>query len=200
MNLDKITDFFNHLGARPRRAALDQATVKRLLTLAGIGLLVAGCASTNVNSPQARANMGYLDFHTDPAAELSWSVARFDDRTQSFKSVFSELEPPPGGVLRLAFVPGRHRLQVTFMNRVIAKPAEIEVEVQDGRITPVLVTLTEAGTTQVERKDKTLANTAKGHYGRRTKISSDEAVKYGVSAVADSPVPYQPKERMPYAR
>jgi hypothetical protein len=149
---------------------------------------------------QFRANTGYVDFHADSSGELSWDVARFDDRTQSFKSVFSELEPAAGGFLRLAFAPGRHRLQVTFLNRVIAKPAEVEVEVQDGKITPVRVTLTEAGTALVRTKEVSRGGTAYGRYGRRTKIGSDETAMYGISAVADPPVTYQLKERMPYAR
>jgi hypothetical protein len=127
-------------------------------------------------------------------------VARPDDGTQSFKRVFSELEPPPGGIVRLAFAPGRHRLRVTFLNRVIAKPAEVEVAVADGKITPIRVTLSEAGVALVETKEVNRGGTAKGRYGRRTKISSDETVMYGLSAVADPPVAYQPKERMSYAQ
>jgi hypothetical protein len=174
-------------------------TIKFLLTLATVGLLLPGCATRNVNPDQARANTGYVDFYTDSSGELNWDVARFDDRAQNFKSVFSELKPPPEGVLRLAFVPGHHRLRVTFLNRVIAKPAEVEVEVQNGKITPVRVTLTAAGTAQVETKAVNYGGTAKGRYGQRTKYSSDESVMYGLAAVADPPVAYQVKERMPYA-
>jgi hypothetical protein len=110
------------------------------------------------------------------------------------------LEPAAGGFLRLAFAPGRHRLQVTFLNRVITQPAEIEVEVQDGKITPVRATLTSAGVALVETRETSRGGTAYGRYGRRTKISSDETAMYGISAVADPPVAYQHKERMPYAR
>jgi len=117
-----------------------------LLALAALALWVPGCATQNVNPPQARANTGYVDFHADPSVGLSWEVARFDDRTQSFKNVFSELEPPPDGVLRLAFAPGHYRLRVTFLNRIISQPAEVEVEVKDGKITPVQVALIPDGT------------------------------------------------------
>lgn len=175
-------------------------TVQFLLTLAALALWTSGCATPNVNPPQARANTGYVDFHADPAGELWWEVARFDENTQSFKSVFSELSPPPGGVLRLAFAPGRHRLQVTFINRVIAKPVEVEVEVLDGKITPVRIMLTEAGVTLVRTETESVGGTAKGRYGRRTKIDTDESVTYSISAVADPPVDYQLKERTPYAR
>jgi hypothetical protein len=175
------------------------AAMKRLLMLAAVGLFVTGCASPNVNPPQARANTGYVDFHADPSAGLCWEVARFDGRSQSFNRVFSELDPPSGGVLRLAFAPGRHRLRITFLNRVIAKPAEVEVEVQDAKITPVRVTLIEAGTALVRTERENRGGTAKGRYGRRTTIRSDATAMYNLSAVADAPIPYQLKERTPYA-
>lgn len=164
-----------------------------------LGLLAAGCASPDVNPPQARANTGYVDFHAD-AAGLCWEVARFDDRSQSFQRIFSELAPPPDEALRLAFAPGRYRLRVTILNRVISEPAELEVEVQNGKITPVRVRLTEAGTTYVQTKEETRGGTAKGRYGRRTKFGSYESTRYSLSAAADWPVAYQLKERMPYAR
>jgi hypothetical protein len=170
------------------------------LLFALLALWASGCATQNVNPSQARANTGYVDFHADPAEELYWQVERFDDRAQGFKSVFSELEPPTGGFLRLAFAPGHYRLRVTFLNRVIAQPAEIEVEVQDGRITPVRVASTSAGVALVETRETSRGGTAKGRYGRRTKIDSDETVMYVISATADPPVHYQVKETMPYAR
>jgi hypothetical protein len=175
-------------------------TIQFLLLFALLALWASGCATQNVNPSQARANTGYVDFHADSSAELCWEVARFDDSTQVFKKVFSELELPTGGFLRLAFAPGHYRLQVTFLNRVITQPAEVEVEVQAGKITPVRVTLTETGTAFVQTKETSRGGTAKGSYGRRTKIDSDETVMYGISAVAAPPVPYQPKEQMPYAR
>ena len=88
-----------------------------------LALSVPGCATRSANPSQARANTGYMDFHADSPDELGWDVARFDDAAQSFKSVFSELEPPAGGVLRLAFPPGHYRVRVTFLNRVVSEPA-----------------------------------------------------------------------------
>ena len=175
-------------------------TSQCLLLFAMFALWASGCATRNVNPPQARANTGYVDFHADSSEELGWEAARFDDRTQSFKDVFSELTPPPGGVLRLAFAPGRHRLQVTFLNRVITHPAEVEVEVQDGKITPVRVTLTAAGYAFVKTKEISHGPTARGHYGRRSRFGSTETVIYGISATTEPPVAYQLKERMPYVQ
>jgi hypothetical protein len=174
-------------------------TIQLLLTLAAFEFWVAGCATQNVNPPQSRVNTGYVDFRAAPASELWWDVARFDEGTQSFRSVFSQMKPPQDGVLRLAFAPGHHRLQVTFLNRVIRKSAEVEVEVLDGKITPVRVILTAAGTAQVETQSESFGSTAKGRYGRRTKYSSDQSVMYDLSAMAEPPMAYKLKERMPYA-
>lgn len=174
-------------------------TIPFLLLFALLALWASGCATQNVNPPQARANTGYADFHADPAGELSWEVAHYDDRTKSFKVFFSQLDPLPDKVLRLAFAPGHYRLRVTFLNRVIAQPAEVDVEVPDGKITPVQVTLTAAGTAQVETTDVSRGATVKGRYGQRIRYGSDETVMYGISAVADPPVAYQLKEKMPYA-
>ncbi len=168
--------------------------------MAAVGLWSSGCATPDVNPPQARANTGYVDFHTDSTEALSWEVARFDDRAQNFQAVFSELDPLPGRVLRLAFPPGPLRLRVTFLNCVVQEPGMVEVNLPDGMITPVRVVLTAAGTALVERKDERRGGTYRGRYGRGTKYSSDESVSYRVSAEAQTPLPYHVKERMPYAR
>jgi len=162
------------------------------------GLLV-GCASLNVNPTMPKANIGYVDFFSDSAEDLYWEVRQLNTATSKFEPVFSRLKPIEGRILRLAFAPGRYSLRVTFLNRVIAKPAEVEVEVQDGKITPVRVTLTEAGATSVRTKETSRGGTVYGRPGRRTKIGSDEAAMYDISAVAAPPVAYQVKERMAYA-
>ena len=168
--------------------------------LTAVSLLVTGCASPNVNPPKARAKTGYVDFYADSSGELSWEVARFDDRKQSFQSVFSEFEPPPGRALRLAFPPGHYRMQVTFMNCVVREPGLVEVDVKDGLITPVHVALIPDGTTQVETRETRVGGTFKGRYGRGTKVGSDKSAMYRISAEANAPMPYQLKERTPYAR
>jgi hypothetical protein len=175
-------------------------TTPPVLALAVLSLWVAGCASPNVNPPEARAHTGYVDFHADPTNELCWHVTRFEQRTQSFKDVFLEYGPVQGAILRLTFAPGHYRIRITFLNRLIANPAEVEVEVQNGKVTPVRVTLIETSTTMVQTKEVSRGGTVYGRYGRRTKIGNDEAVMYAISALAEPPVDYQPKERMPYAR
>jgi hypothetical protein len=163
--------------------------MKRLLMLAAVGLLVTGCASPNVNPSHPRARTGYVDFYADSSGELSWGVSRFEDRSQTFKTVFSELEPPPGQALRLAFPPGHYRLRVTFLNRAAREAGPVEVEVKDGMSTPVHVTLTPVGTAQVQTKDKRIGGTYLGRYGRSTKYGSDESTLYQVSAEAYAPRP-----------
>lgn len=169
------------------------------LSLAVIGLFVTGCATPNVNPPKPRANTGYVDFHADASEELNWQVSRWDERSRKFELVFWDLNALPTGILRLAFEPGRHRLRVALLNRVIKKAVEVEVGVQDGKIVPVRVTLVEAGTTLVTSKEQERGGTAFGRYGRRTKFSSAETTIYDIYAVAGPPAAYQPREKMPYA-
>jgi hypothetical protein len=173
----------------------------RLLpVLVAAALFITGCASPNVNPPQPRAHTGYVDIHADSTNELCWEVARFDEPKAAFQLVISEFKPPQAGILRLAFVPGRHRLRISFLNLVVVKPAEVEVEVEDGKITPVRVTLAEAGMTLVQTTETSVGGTAYGRYGRRTKVGSEEAIMFQVSALAEPPIPYQVKELTSYAR
>jgi len=167
--------------------------IKCLLVLA-MALLLPGCATKNVNPPQARAHTGYVDLHASPPGGLSWEVSCHDDRAQAFKRVFSELKPPAGGILRLAFAPGHHRLRITFLNRVVAEPVEISVEVEDGKITPVHITLTDVGSASVRTTDVGWGATAKGLYGRRVTIGDTETAAYVLSAAAETPLDYQPKQ------
>jgi hypothetical protein len=83
---------------------------------------------------------------------------------------------------------------------VVVQPVEVQVDVQDGKISPVSFKLAEGGDALVRTKETSAGGTVYGRYGRRTKFGTDESVKYDLSATADQPVAYQPKERMPYAR
>jgi len=163
-------------------------------------LMEFGCASPNVNPPTPRAHTGYVDLYAESGDTLAWDVRRFDAAANQFKTVFSELDPTEDGMLRLAFAPERYRLRVTFLNRVINEPALLDVNVQDGRITPVHVTLTESGVTAVQTRETSRGGTAYGRYGRRTKIGSDETRTYRVTAVPQEPKPYQVRQGVPYAQ
>lgn len=169
------------------------------LALAVAALLLAGCATHSVNPPQARAQKGYVDFHTDSAGELDWEVSRFDARAQKFTQLFVELDARPERILRLEMLPGHHRLRVRFMNVFIRTPAVVEVEVVEGKIVPVEVVLKADGTADVQRKEVRLGSTARGRYGRSTKYTSSEQGMYEASARALPPLPYAVQEQMPYA-
>jgi hypothetical protein len=160
-------------------------------------LELTGCSTTNVNPPAPRAHTGYVDFYTDSDLGLSWEVKRADDRSGEMRAVFSEFKPVPGTVLRLAAPPGHHRFQVWFTNQATEGPQTVPVEVVDGKVTPVHVTLTPVGSTSVERKDYGFRGSAKG-YARGAKIVSQQSAVFQIGAVAGVPGAYGPKEGMPY--
>ncbi len=168
---------------------------KSFLALAILGLLAGGCASPNVNPANARPHTGYVDFYAVDADNLWWDVTDIKRN----KKVFYEFGPVQEPILRLAFKPGTYQLRVTFLNHAILVPGVADVEVQDGRVTPVTVTLLPAGTVLVETKTARAGGTYYGRYGRRAKISNTEAVNYEVSAEPQLPVTFQPKAQMPYA-
>ena len=173
---------------------------RALAPAAAAVLLCFGCASPNVNPPAPRSNSGYVDFYTESAGEVVWNIQRLDATANQFKAVFSELDPMAGGILRLAFAPGRQQLRVTFLNHAITEPAVVEVDVRNGQITPVHVALTEAGVASVQTREERLGGTAKGPYGRGTKIGSYETKTFRVTAAVQDPRPYQLKEQMRYAQ
>ena len=170
-------------------------TITRLLTLAALALWVSGCATPNLDPASARPRTGYVDFYAVNADDLCWDITD----VPRDKKIFYEFNPVKEPVLRLAFKPGRYQLRVTFLNHAVTVPGVADVEVQDGRVTPVTVTLLPAGTALVETRSGQLGGTYYGRYGRRTKIGSSEAAAYEVSAEPQPPVPFQPRAQMPYA-
>jgi len=170
------------------------------VTVAGLclaWLACTGCRIPNVNPPAPRAHTGYVDFYTDSDMELSWEVKRADEPNGDMRTVFSEFKPVEGNVLRLAAPPGNRRFQVWFTNQVTEGPQTVQVQVADGKVTPVHVTLTPTGTTSVERKDYSFRGSTKG-YGSGTKIVRGESAVFQIGAEAKTPQAYAPKEGMPY--
>jgi len=155
-------------------------------------ILAAGCASSNTNPAHARTNTGYVDFYAVNADNLSWDIT---DTTLNRK-VFSEFDPVREPILRLAFKPGRYQLSVTFINHVISLPGAMEVEVRDGMITPVPVTLVDVGAAQVITRQA--GRSYFGRYGKHAKISDNQSVSYEVITDPQPPLLYQPKAQMPY--
>ncbi len=160
-------------------------------------LALVGCASPEVNPPKPAAKTGYIDFYTDSGLELFWEIKRAEPPSGEMRTVYSELKPVPGNVLRLGAPPGSYRFQVWFLNCVTEGPQTVEAQVQDGKVTPVHLTLKLTGTTTVDQKVYGFRGSAKG-YARGTKIVSEQNEIYQIGAVAEAPQAYQPKERMPY--
>src|SRR5436190_8027009 len=167
-----------------------------LLTLVLLGF---GCVSPHVNPSTPKPGTGYVDLYS-ASSDLWWDVQRFDTRANKFQKVFREFAPVEGRVLRLAFAPGHYQLRVTFLNRIITAPAVVEVTVEDGRVTPVRITLAEEGSTLVQTRETSHGGTYYGRYGRSTKLSSAKQSSYGLSATAEPREPYQLKQLMPYAQ
>ena len=176
---------------------------KRAASVALLALLAAlsltGCQSSDVNPTHAHSHKGYVDFYNDSAELLCWQIDRFDNHAQDYSQIFWSVEPPANTILRLPFKPGSYRFSITILNRDIISPAEVEVQVVDGKITPVHVTFTEKGTAAVRGTTTSAGGTVYGTYGRRTKFRYNEAATYNVSAASAEPIAYRPKSEMPYA-
>ena len=151
--------------------------------------LAGGCASSNVNPAAAHHETGYVDFYVTVTNDLYWDVT--DIALE--KKVFSEFRPLQEPILRLAFKPGQYQFQVTFLNRVIAAPGTANVDVRDGMITPVLVTLQPVGAAAVHSR-----STYYGRLGRTSRVNQTQTVNYTIAAEPQPLLSYQPKERMPY--
>jgi len=162
-------------------------------------LLVFGCSSPNVNPGSPKLHVGYIDLYADSPGEFCWAVHEVGPSPDDLKKVFYDLSPVQGRILRLALPPGPHRLRVTFLDRVVTKPVEVEVEIHESEITPVRVSLAPEGNAFVKTKETSAGGTAYGRYGRRTKIGSYETSMFALTAQTEAPVPYQRKEQMPYA-
>lgn len=165
-----------------------------------LAVLLTGCATPDVNPPEPRANFGYVDFYGVLSQDLSWEVARFDETTGKYRRVYSELEPPEQGILRLAFPAGAQQLQLAFLDRAVVRPMKLELTVEAGRIVPVRVSLAETGTATVAAKQRTYGPTAYGRYGRRSDIEVYQTVANEIGCEIMSSMAYTPKERMPYAQ
>jgi hypothetical protein len=160
-------------------------------------LVFVGCGTANVNPVSPRANTGYVDFYTDSNLALSWEVKRTDESTGKSSIVFSDFKPLQTSVLRLASPPGKYRFQVWFMNKVTDGPEIVEVQIESGKITPVHLTLTAAGSGTVVNRTYGISSYARGYrYG--TTVEKQESEMLKISLNAQDARDYEPKERMPY--
>ena len=175
-----------------------QFTRARCCFLLLSALALAGCSSLEPNPASPRASTGYVDFYCDTTSDLSWDVYRVDANGKT-KKAFSQYKPFPGNVLRMPAKPGEQRYRVGIFNRVTEGPEETTVNVEDGKVTPVKVTLVKSGTVTTQDKSYSFRGSAKG-YARGTKFSREENPVLDITLETQTPLPYEPKERMPYAK
>ena len=155
--------------------------------------LATGCATSQVGARSVRPGVGYVDFQSDSTDDLAWQVSRFNGDKQAWQPVFSDLNPPANGVLRLVCAPGPYEFQVTFLNRVILQPVIVPVEVVDGLTTPVSIALNPTGTMTVDQKQALrLGSTVKGTQGQRSKYNGDQSTAYQLEATVQAPITFHP--------
>jgi hypothetical protein len=194
--------FDNHHGGR-----ISFSTRERIMTkvfsrvgawlLTAALLLEVGCKSANTNSPVARANTGYVDFYASTNAPLSWEIKQISPET---KTLFSQVNPVTEPIVRIALPPGRYKLQITFLNRAIDKPAELELDVRDGMIIPVKVELQGAGEVSSRRVEETTVGPSVKAPRAGRDIEYPSTALYRITFAPQQPTTYRPKEAMPYSQ
>lgn len=165
-------------------------------------LCVVGCINPDVGQrPSAATANGksFVDFHVDADDDLCWFIAQGSRSEGPFKKQVYQTTPQVGRVVRLPASPGTNFYRVLFVNRVVVESTPFAVDVMAGRVNPVAIVLTPAGPAQVQRSEVNAHATVQGTLKtRRTQYASDQS--YRVSGVAESPLPLQEMDRMPYAR
>ena len=169
----------------------------RGISLLGVLLLFGGCGTPSRNPSSPRTNTGYVDFYTDMDLDLYWQIKETDPATGKLKIVFREFKSVDGNILRLPSTPGSHQFQVWVMNCITDGPKTVQVQVEDGKVTPVRIVLQPLGAVSIDRKEYGFRGSTKG-YGRGTKIITDENEVYRIVPTARSGEPYRPSEKMPY--
>ena len=153
---------------------------------------VGGCATSDVDPPAARAGRGYVDLYTLPKTEAWWKVDVFDPGRQSYKEFSAQFKAPGEGVFRIEARPGRHKARVSFVNQAIEAPAEVEVEVREGMITPVQVSINQGDSTYV----RVVGDRARDVH--RNKVTDYQQERWRISAVAQPFIPYTAKQNTAY--
>jgi hypothetical protein len=154
--------------------------------------LACGCATSDVDPSGARVGRGYVDLYTVPRTEAWWKVDVFDPGRQSYKEFTAQFKAPGEGVFRIEARPGRHKARISFVNQAIEAPAEVEVEVREGMITPVRVTLSQGDSTYV----RVVGDRARDIH--RNKVTDYQQQRWQISAVAQPFIPYTAKQNTAY--
>src|SRR3954463_15837168 len=93
------------------------------VTALAVAFLIAGCASPDVNPRTAKPGIGYVDFYADDTSGLCWEIRQIETNDQVHgKILLQEFKRRTNDTIRLAVTPGSHRLQISFLNRVVMKP------------------------------------------------------------------------------
>ena len=151
-----------------------------------------GCATPDVNPPAARVGRGYVDLYTVPRTEAWWMLDVFDPRRQSYKEFTAQFKAPGEGIFRVEARPGRHKARISFVNQAVEAPADVEVEVREGMITPVEVKLSPGDKTYVRVVDDRAKNI------HRNKVTDYSQTRWQISAVAQPFIPYTAKQNTAY--
>jgi hypothetical protein len=174
--------------------------IRQLFSFGAILLLASACASRNVNPPTPKAHTGYVDIYSQPGMGISWDILYAKPGSDHFKRAYSDVKPVEGGVLRIALPPGRHLLRINVLNHVITDPTDVELEVADGKVTPVRVNFDKGKSLSMPFTDPSSGGSIYRRQGRGSKISLYEASEYAISATAGTLEPYKPKELTSYLR
>lgn len=157
----------------------------------GLLLLASGCASPDVNPKSARSGRGYVDLYTVPKSDVWWKVDVFLKQEQTFKEFTVEFKAPDQDILRVEARPGWHKARIAFVNAVVEAPAEIDVEVREGMITPIRVAMEPAGTTFTQSREDRVR-------WEESRVKTYDQQVWKISATAGAPVPFAPKESTAY--
>src|SRR5262245_24620048 len=118
-----------------------------LFSVLGMLCILNGCSTTTKTSEKPVPGAGFVDIYTVPDVPgLAWDVQRYDPNKKRHILVYSEVQATSTGRLRVTLPVGHHDLRVAFLNRVLLRPAEVEIEVMEGKVTPVKLTLEGSGT------------------------------------------------------
>jgi hypothetical protein len=171
-------------------------SVMLLCATSGILLLANGCASPDVNPQAPRPGRGYVDLYTQPKTNVWWKVDVFDSRKQDYKEFTAQFKAPEQAIFRVEARPGPHKARISFVNQAVEAPADIEVEVREGMITPVQVKLNPGDTTYVREVDDRARSGFRN--AGRNQVTDYSQRRWLISAKAQPPVPYTPKENTGY--
>ncbi len=167
-----------------------------LYALGGAIVVASGCAGPDVNPRAPRPGRGYVDLYTQPKTDAWWKVDVFDARIEGYKEFTAEFKTPGQDIFRVSARPGPHKARISFVNQAVEAPAEIEVEVRDGMITPVQVKIEKGDTSFVRDVDDRVR--AGFRNGGRNQVTDYRQQRWMISAKVQPPVPYTPKQSTAY--